>query len=715
MIVTARDRWANVQTDRIEHVLGIIVGGGAENGSALSVQETIMVTGEPLGRGSYDLSYLPRVSGSHRLHFLLLEPGINFQMHAGLDLNGILSTDIVSNLVFDWGVYEMHQNDIAIRSDLRNSRYFLSHFSGMVQFPVAEQFTFLIDADPDAILVLMIDGAVIHTTGFSSGGVTRSGSHEGSFYPSNRNLLHVFELTYVHKRGARAFVRCSWRRNPTVPFVLIPHTAFFHGSLAGGKAIETDIVSGLGDGRSSSLIKSQGSFHVASWSSIALVELRDSCANLRAQGGDGPAIFIHGPGDLRVTANMTDFGNGTYEATVFAKTVGTRAINAFASAFATNQAMENMIGVPWILDFVSISFSSRAAFLGGNAMIAGVIAGAPARIILKGDALGNTDSKMQLVVTLDLLPRNPCAQLNKSITRGVRRQRHLIDFVLYTIGTYHVQLVFNDTMLGMSAKLQCRSGTMSPSWSGVRVMPSVKERLIDSPLLIQARDEFGNEIATGGETIWTQLYGPVLATGVSYDFSDGTYAILYNFRRLSPGKYAMHVDVAQGCSRGQHGGGLTAHYFIDGNTSSVPAVVREESGPIVFDWGQKDLVDGAADHVSVRWTGLLEAPETAFFRLVVRLSDINDVARVSIDDAIVTETEAGVGFGHVYLTRGALYGISVEFYESTGPAAISVEWSSLEMKAQPVGAAFLFPSWKTLRGSPYSFEVSDRGFFQAPT
>ena len=43
VIVTARDRWANVQTDRIEHVLGIIVGGGAENGSALSVQETIMV------------------------------------------------------------------------------------------------------------------------------------------------------------------------------------------------------------------------------------------------------------------------------------------------------------------------------------------------------------------------------------------------------------------------------------------------------------------------------------------------------------------------------------------------------------------------------------------------------------------------------------------------------------------------------------------------
>jgi len=43
----------------------------------------------------------------------------------------------------------------------------------------------------------------------------------------------------------------------------------------------------------------------------------------------------------------------------------------------------------------------------------------------------------------------------------------------------------------------------------------------------------------------------------------------------------MHVDVAYPRARALRGGGLIAHYFLDGNLSGVPAVIREESGPIV--------------------------------------------------------------------------------------------------------------------------------------
>ena len=104
--------------------------------------------------------------------------------------------------------------------------------------------------------------------------------------------------------------------------------------------------------------------------------------------------------------------------------------------------------------------------------------------------------------------------------------------------------------------------------------------------------------------------------------------------------------------------------------------------------------------------GLLEAPETAFFRLELRLGDENDVARMFIDDVLVTETMDDIGYGHAYLTRGALYAINVEFQESTGSAALSVEWSSSEIKRQPIAAALLYPRCRPLKGSPFSYEAA---------
>ena len=43
VLITPRDRWGNAQMNRVGGLLGIIVGGGAANGSAASLQETIIV------------------------------------------------------------------------------------------------------------------------------------------------------------------------------------------------------------------------------------------------------------------------------------------------------------------------------------------------------------------------------------------------------------------------------------------------------------------------------------------------------------------------------------------------------------------------------------------------------------------------------------------------------------------------------------------------
>ena len=125
-----------------------------------------------------------------------------------------------------------------------------------------------------------------------------------------------------------------------------------------------------------------------------------------------------------------------------------------------------------------------------------------------------------------------------------------------------------------------------------------------------------------------------------------------------------------------------------------------------FDWAQEDIAVGVADYTSIRWTGLLESPESAQFRLELGLLDPDDAARIFIDETVVVETSPGQrrGGGFVYLVRGALHSIIVEFHKSPGPAGISVEWSSPDMAQQPIAACFLYSRWRRLKGSPFQYE-----------
>ena len=51
VVVTACDKWGNVRLHYAERLFGIVVGGGAANGSAVILQETVSVI---LCRNSYD-------------------------------------------------------------------------------------------------------------------------------------------------------------------------------------------------------------------------------------------------------------------------------------------------------------------------------------------------------------------------------------------------------------------------------------------------------------------------------------------------------------------------------------------------------------------------------------------------------------------------------------------------------------------------------------
>ena len=47
------------------------------------------------------------------------------------------------------------------------------------------------------------------------------------------------------------------------------------------------------------------------------------------------------------------------------------------------------------------------------------------------------------------------------------------------------------------------------------------------------------------------------------------------------------------------------------------------------DWAQEDIAVGVADYTSIRWTGLLESPESAQFRLELGLLDPDEAARIA--------------------------------------------------------------------------------------
>ena len=172
-----------------------------------------------------------------------------------------------------------------------------------------------------------------------------------------------------------------------------------------------------------------------------------------------------------------------------------------------------MIDAPWTADFVHAAASKHSTLLVGTALVAGVTAGTPAHLILhEHAALSHIDWNKNISVSLKLVQPHGISNVRAWVadssvraSRSLRRGRLVIRFILYRAGIYQLRVFLNGSILGGPVALQCRSGHMSASWSGVR----------DEPLgryIVKARDEFGNSIPVGGEAVRIRAQGSGLVS-----------------------------------------------------------------------------------------------------------------------------------------------------------------------------------------------------------
>lgn len=481
-----------------------------------------------------------------------------------------------------------------------------------------------------------------------------------------------------------------------------------------------EVVPGLTNGVMSIIRSQERKYEAASWTLVGIIQLHDTCGNSRRRGEDLIEVFADGPGDTRVNAHITQATDGQYEAHMYTTAAGFYAISACIASSRGIAVTENdgctgysmhVAGSPWLVEFVPREISKHA-LVSGMALVAGAIAGSPTHLLLETMARNGTrrlKGALNLTVSrpfgrekfVDVVSTQILSQDSVYPTRG----RYLVNFVLYTTGVYQLRILFDGKSTPVIlVDIICHPSRMSVSWSAISAVLLSK---MGHHVFIQSRDEFGNDIRSGGELIRIHVGGSRRAKGVVNDQGDGTYR--FSMRHLGTGKYAMHVDLARSASVTLGGGGgLTAKYYASGNISGYPTLRREDRGPFVHDWGTRDIVAGAADHVAVHWTGLLASPQTALFRLNLKIADSDDSARVFIDGHPIAQSKTGSSFatGDVHLVRGGLYTISVEYFESTGPAAILLEWTNPEISKQPIPAYYLYPRGESFHRSPFVFEVT---------
>ena len=124
------------------------------------------------------------------------------------------------------------------------------------------------------------------------------------------------------------------------------------------------------------------------------------------------------------------------------------------------------------------------------------------------------------------------------------------------------------------------------------------------------------------------------------------------------------------------GPGLRAEYFANKDLTGTPALTRTDSD-IQFDWNTNAPAAGVPrTNFSVRWTGKLVAPRTGKYALSLTTDDgcrlFLDGKRLIdhwVDTAAATET---VG---VDLVAGRAYDLRVEYYQGSGLAVASFDWT----------------------------------------
>lgn len=774
VIATARDRFGNQHLNSTERIFSVISGGGAANGSSGVFEETLVVWGTPLSHGLYDLSYEPSVAGPRIHAYYCFEPGLNSELYGEYDLTRPIARRVdLTAIDFDWGAYaplptgtEGPDSYMAMmfetngtgrmRTSLR-SDYFSVRWTGMVQFPVAEEYLFRIEADAAAEARLMIDGILV--AGSTGDGASRQqyGGWHGTFLPYSSQavpqttLLHDIEITYQHKDGDESFLRLSWTRTSLNDWSIVPASAFVRQELIANETYEMMVYSGAAVPRRSSVTGRRMAFPTSIWNNVAVVEVRDACANLRGAvfDSDPVAVVAYGQGlarDQRLLATITDHGNSTYSASILASIAGNYTVVAVVGAEAVAGALASVgdgtyfsssraqaerayvgahvRGSPWTVAFDPGPISAATTSASGTPLSpSGVEAGVkPALVTIQArDATYNT----QQVSTIGEASRFKASlslskhaiYFNMSVS-PLDAGSYAIDQPSLTVaGAYELRISFEGIEIsGSPYRVLCHPGVAAAANTSARgQVPRVALAGVDAEpsrrFVVRARDAYGNPHRLGGAIFVVQLRGGHRTTaGIAEDRGDGTYAIRLTSRDLDAGSYEMHVSLADrvptGWSNSYGDGGLAAAYYTNRRLYGTPALRRFDSGPVAYNWGLGEVAPGAVDHASVRWTGFLLAPMTASYEFELRIADQYDDARFFIEDALVVRTAYHqFASNRSDLVAGALYRIVIELEEKNQSASISLVWSSEYIVKQVVAARFLFPSAHAISGSPYPLQL----------
>ena len=278
-------------------------------------------------------------------------------------------------------------------------------------------------------------------------------------------------------------------------------------------------------------------------------------------------------------------------------------------------------------------------------------------------------------------------------------------------------------------------------------------------------DTYSNRLQRGGDALVVRLVGvdePVTDTHETLNTANfagmqlpdtlvpatalGSYSS--SVRLQVPGRYLVHVELASGTA-GRHG--LTGEYFDNRHFRGTPrkrvvdstlhflwrrgganateqgggwppqastascsgaagAVVQTEPlAQNVSNGGAGSIAGFVWEFISVRWTGFIEAPQTADYTLHTWA---NDGVRVYVEGALVVDAlhgAAGYSQGRVPfpLRAGQLYHIQVEYWQGTGDAWLSVGWAWSGRKGvasdgvQALPPHLLYAGSTPIAGSPF--------------
>lgn len=138
----------------------------------------------------------------------------------------------------------------------------------------------------------------------------------------------------------------------------------------------------------------------------------------------------------------------------------------------------------------------------------------------------------------------------------------------------------------------------------------------------------------------------------------------------------ISADYLSNNNNGKQQPGLKAEYFNNVALSGNPIITRTDNS-IDFNWtlfSPDPKVN--LDFYSVRWTGLLKAPNTGKLKIGL---DGNDGFRLYIDDNLVIDNwqkqTYSTELADYYFEKNKLYKIRVEFFEPNGNAHIKLIWN----------------------------------------